>query len=252
LFPHFTVWSQICFGTGADRALASHWIDRLHLRGLEERFPDELSGGQRQRVSLAQALARSPDLLLLDEPFSALDSPVRDELRADLRWLQRESGFSTLLVTHDPEEAAYLADELIVLGDGRVLQAGSREEVFAQPGSPEVARLIGYRNIHRGRMGSNGEVLVGSQTLTVLDERLSPGTEVIWSIRPEAITMGKVGSHEAVILDSADLGAVTSIIIEFGGLRLEARSALQDPYPIGTKCRVELPTDAIRLWQASS
>lgn len=253
LFPHLTVWRQVRFGTGADDALAAHWLARLHLRGLEDRLPSELSGGQRQRVALAQALVRSPDLLLLDEPFSALDAPVRDELRAEMRWLQRENELSTVLVTHDPQEAAYLADEIIVLTDGRVLQAGPREEVFARPASPEVARLIGYCNLGRGRVVADGEVLVGSETLTVVTDGLAAGTEVIWSIRPEEISLEEAGPYGAVVLDCADLGAVASIVVEVaGGVRLEARSAIRAPYVPGARVQVALPAEAIRVWPAAS
>ena len=98
---------------------AAFWLDRLHLEGLQDHFPDEISGGQRQRVALAQALCRSPEILLLDEPFSALDTPVRRELRRELRRLQHNTGLATVLVTHDPEEAAFLADEVIVISDGQ-------------------------------------------------------------------------------------------------------------------------------------
>jgi len=250
LFPHMTVWQQICFGVGADEGLAAHWLARLHISGLENRVPAELSGGQRQRVALAQALARSPDLLLLDEPFSALDVPVRHELRAEMRSLQRETDLSTVLVTHDPEEAAYLADEIIVLSDGRVLQSGTREEVFARPQSPEVARLIGFRNLVGGRVGRDGEVVTGRASLSAETRGLLPGTDVIWSIRPERVWIGGAGPHEAVVLDCADLGAVSSILLDFGGLTIEARSQTRDLYSPGTPCRVTLPSEAIRVWPA--
>ncbi|HUC36105.1 MAG TPA: ATP-binding cassette domain-containing protein [Acidimicrobiales bacterium] len=253
LFPHLTVWRQVCFGVGADGALAAHWMSRLHLRGLEDRYPAELSGGQRQRVALAQALARSPQLLLLDEPFSALDAPVRHELRAEMRGLQRENDLSTILVTHDPEEAAYLADELVVLSGGRVLQAGSREEVFGRPASPEVARLIGYRNLGRGRVSGEGRIAIGAASLIAPTGGLATGTEVIWSIRPEHVIVGESGPYGVVVLDCVDLGAVTSMVVELGGqLRLEARNATRGSYPPGTHCRAEMPGEAIRLWPAST
>ena len=117
LFPGRTVWQQVLFATGADPELAVWWLRKLRLDGLEDRFPEQLSGGQRQRVALARALSHAPRLVLLDEPFSALDAPVRDELRRELRRLQRETGLSTVLVTHDPEEAALLADEILVVAD---------------------------------------------------------------------------------------------------------------------------------------
>ncbi|MGP8066028.1 MAG: ATP-binding cassette domain-containing protein, partial [Acidimicrobiales bacterium] len=121
LLPHLTVWDQLLFGSGAEPSAAAYWLERLGLAGLENRLPEELSGGQRQRVGLAQALSRLPRLLLLDEPFSALDAPVRADLRRELRQLQRETGISTVLVTHDPEEAALLASEVMVISDGSLL-----------------------------------------------------------------------------------------------------------------------------------
>ncbi|HLH47403.1 MAG TPA: ATP-binding cassette domain-containing protein, partial [Acidimicrobiales bacterium] len=147
LLPGRTVWEQATFGVGAEPARAAWWLATLHLDGLEDRLPDQLSGGQRQRVGLARALARDPSVVLLDEPFSALDAPVRVELRREVRRLQRTAGLATVVVTHDPKEAAALADDLIVLGHGRVLQAGPCRSVFRRPASPEVARLLGVDNV---------------------------------------------------------------------------------------------------------
>ena len=150
LFPHLDVWRQLTFAPDADRGLARYWLERLGLTGLHGRFPRELSGGQRQRVALGRALARTPGLLLLDEPLSALDAPVRMELRRELRTLQHELAATTVVVTHDPDEAALLADELLVLENGRLIQAGRTAEVLARPASPHVAQLLGIPNIHRG------------------------------------------------------------------------------------------------------
>ncbi len=161
LFPGRTVWQQALFAAGADPALAAWWLRTLRLDGLEERLPEQLSGGQRQRVALARALAFQPRLVLLDEPFSALDAPVREELRRELRRLQRDAGLSTVLVTHDPEEAALLADEIIVIDDGRLLQAGPRAEVFSRPASPQVARLLGIPNLNHGTVAAPGFIAVG-------------------------------------------------------------------------------------------
>ena len=147
MFPGRTAWQQVLFAAGADPAVAAWWLRTLQLDGLEGRLPGELSGGQRQRVGLARALSFRPRLVLLDEPFSALDAPVREELRREMRRLQREAGLSTVIVTHDPEEAALLADEILVVDEGRLLQAGPRAEVFARPASPQVARLLGILNL---------------------------------------------------------------------------------------------------------
>lgn len=156
LLPHLNVWQQVCFGRGADLRLASYWIERLGLSVFTGRLPDELSGGQRQRVALARALCRSPQLVLLDEPFADLDTPVSHELRRELRAVQQGGGFASVLVTHDPEEAALLADEVVVIDGGRVLQAGRRAEVFAHPATPLVARLLGIGNISSGDITAPG------------------------------------------------------------------------------------------------
>jgi molybdate transport system permease protein len=249
LLPHLTVWEQVCFGVGADPGLAAHWLARLHLNGLNGRFPAELSGGQRQRVALAQSLARAPDLLLLDEPFSALDAPVRHELRAELRRLHREAGLSTVLVTHDPEEAAFLADEVIVLSAGRVLQSGAKRDVFAAPASPEVARLIGYHNLCTGRVHGPGQVETGGALIAMDTGPAAPGAAVLWSIRPEQISLDPGGRYAATIIDTADLGSVTDVLLRVGtDVELEVRVPHSEAREPGSSCRVTLPVERIRVW----
>jgi ABC-type sulfate/molybdate transport systems ATPase subunit len=241
------------FGVGTDDRIAAYWLARLHLSGLERRYPDELSGGQRQRVALAQALARSPDLLFLDEPFSALDTPVRHELRTELRRLQHEEKLSTVLVTHDPEEAAYLADEVVVVRDGRILQAGPKAEVFSRPSSPEVARLVGIRNLCRGRVRRSGWVQTSNATVAMDTATLAPGAEVLWCIRPEQIVIDTDGPYRATVVDAADLGAVTELVLDVeGGLELQVRVVEHDDLGPGAPCRIALPPRAIRLWEADN
>jgi molybdate transport system permease protein len=246
LFPHLTLWEQVIFGVGADEGLAVYWLARLGLEGLEHRFPDELSGGQRQRVSLVQVLARSPDLPLLDEPFSALDGPVRAELRAELRRLQREASISTVLVTHDPEEAAYLADEVIVLQDGRVLQADTKQGVFGSPSSVDVARLIGLRNLCRGRVRSSG---VAATAIAMDSGDLLPDAEVFWCIRPDEVVLSEAGLYRATVVDSIDLGAASELLLELSpGFELEVRVPGQSYLRRGAVCGLDLPPARIRLW----
>lgn len=187
LFPNRTVWQQLMFAAGADPAVAAWWLETLGISELRDRFPDQLSGGQRQRVSLAQALAREPGLILLDEPFSALDAPVRDELRRELRRLQRDAGLSTVLVTHDPEEAALLADEILVISAGRLLQAGPAPAVYRHPASPQVARLLGIQNIVAGTVAGDGLIAAGAMTIPADTRGLAAGTAVRWCVRAEHV-----------------------------------------------------------------
>ncbi len=251
LVPHLDVWQQVCFGVGADRSLAAYWLEAFGLAHLTRRLPGQLSGGQRQRVSLAQALARRPRLLLLDEPFSALDTPVRAELAREMRQLQRQAGLSTVLVTHDPEEAALLADEVLVMLNGSVVQAGSAGELHSHPASPAVARLLGIANILPGRCGPGGRLEAAGLDLRVNVAGAEIATAVTWCIHPEHVEVDRGGPFPAVVTDVAELGPATSLRLSLGGgVALTARSSDRRIRQPGDRCFVDLPPDAITVWPA--
>jgi molybdate transport system permease protein len=248
LLPHRTVWQQLIFAHHADEGVAAWWFDNLHLDGLQDRYLDELSGGQQQRVSLAQAFSRNPRLVLLDEPFSGLDAPVRDELRREVRRLQTDAGLSTVLVTHDPEEAALLADEVVVIAEGRVLQAGRLAAVFARPASPEVARVLGMHNLNGGRTISETAFSAGPLIIDA-DHGLAPGTEIVWCIRPEHVLLTTAGRHRAQVTDVAHLGAVTAITVRLADqMDLQVRAIKPAALAIGSECRLDLGPDDILVW----
>lgn len=253
LFPHLTVWQQLLFANGATAGQAAYWISHLHLGGLQDRYPSELSGGQRQRVGVAQALCRSPDLLLLDEPFSALDAPVRQELRRELRRLQTETGVATVLVTHDPEEAAYLADEVIVINDGSALQSGSIREVFSRPASPDVGRLLGMANLHRAVVVAAGLIDTGGVELAADTFDMAPGTAVLWSVRPEYVALAPSGGLVGSVHDIADVGTAFTFCITLGP-RLEIQARTQEPVTgqSGDPCHVVFAPGAITVWLSAS
>jgi molybdate transport system ATP-binding protein len=155
LFPHLTVRSNVAFGLrrcpAAERdQRTAEVIERLSLRGLENRYPRELSGGQRQRVALARALATEPALVLLDEPLSALDLPLRRALRDELQAILADWRMPAVLVTHDFAEAYQLGDRVVIYEAGRVRQAGPRGDLLWRPASESVARILGFRNVLRG------------------------------------------------------------------------------------------------------
>jgi ABC-type Fe3+/spermidine/putrescine transport system ATPase subunit/ABC-type sulfate transport system permease component len=254
LFPRRSVWRQVTFGVKASPALAAWWLDRLGLNGLERRYPDELSGGQARRVAIARALAIEPSILLLDEPFTGLDAPVRDGLRRELRRLQHETELTTVLVTHDPEEAAMLADEIIVLSDGRVLQAGSREAVFGAPDSPEVARLLGIANTHVGTVVTPGLISAGGgAVLQASTHTLAAGTKVVWSVRPERISLVADGQYRATLLDDVDLGAVRELVVRIGGhLELLIRTDHSRRLNLGESYGIDIAAGDIHVWAAAS
>ncbi len=264
LFPHLTVWRHLLFAQGATPGLAAYWLKRLRLDGLEERYPSELSGGQRQRVALAQALCQSPRLLLLDEPFSALDMPVRWELRRELRSLQRETGLATVIVTHDPEEAAFLSDEVIVLDHGCALQSGASRDVYSRPRSSEVAQLLGIANIHRATVVNDDWISANGVRIAVRGTGLAAGTAVLWSIRPEHVVVSPLEAapldtsfedHSLVasLIDVADLGVAADLFLALGeDLVLQARVNGSKSYVVGTPCRVDLVSEAITVWPAAT
>jgi ABC-type sulfate/molybdate transport systems ATPase subunit len=160
LFPHQTVAEQIRFALPARTsrksqvARVAELVTVLELEGLERRYPDALSGGQQRRVALARALAADPQLLVLDEPFSALDVPVRERLYEVLRHLHQQFALPIILVTHDRAEVEQLADTVVVLHQGSVVQVGSVQKVFLAPRTPDVARLVGQDNLFGGEVAT--------------------------------------------------------------------------------------------------
>jgi ABC-type sulfate/molybdate transport systems ATPase subunit/ABC-type sulfate transport system permease component len=252
LFPGRTVREQVMFARRADAGLAAWWLATLQLEGLLDRLPNQLSGGQRQRVSLAQAVSHNPRCLLLDEPFSALDAPVREELRRQLRRLQHETALSTVLVTHDPEEAAMLADEILVIADGQLLQAGSRAEVYHRPASAQVARLLGISNLTGAIVTAPDEIVSAGVRIAADTTGLAMATEVLWCIREEQITIAPDGVYPATIVDVVDLGSVCSVTLSLaGGPELRLRTTASVDLAIGTSCQVDLKPAAISVWPAS-
>jgi ABC-type Fe3+/spermidine/putrescine transport system ATPase subunit/ABC-type sulfate transport system permease component len=249
LLPRRTVWGQVTFGARAKGTHAAWWIERLGLHGLEDRYPDELSGGQQKRVALARALAGQPRVLLLDEPFTGLDAPVRQRLIRELRQIQRDAALSTVIVTHDPEEAAMLADEIIVIDDGRILQAGTRELVFAAPGSPLVAGLLGIANAHDASVRAAGRLECDGVEVLAETGEIAAGSRVAWSVRPERILLDPDGHYRASVADHVDLGTVRELTIVLGdAIELALRTNDAQTPAIGDHVRVEIAPRDVAVW----
>jgi sulfate transport system ATP-binding protein len=197
LFRHMTVFENIAFGlrvrpktTRPPEAKIQERVAELlkliQLEPLAQRFPSQLSGGQRQRVALARALAVEPKVLLLDEPFGALDAKVRKELRRWLRKLHDEIHITTLFVTHDQEEALEVADRVAILRDGRIEQIGTPDEIYDHPASPFVYDFLGNVNLFSGRV-REGSVVIGETEFAVDESAGETETDTVAFVRPHDI-----------------------------------------------------------------
>ena len=203
LFPNMTVADNIGFGlkvrkenAAARDTRVNELLDLIHLPDKGKSYPYELSGGQQQRVALARALAIRPQLLLLDEPLSALDAKIRDELRTEIRRIQRQLNITTIYVTHDQEEALALSDRIVVMSRGRIEQVGPPFEVYNYPGTPFVAAFVGQLNYVKGQVldAAAGTVTVGTSTLrTTTGIESASGDPVTLMVRPEEL---EIGNHE--------------------------------------------------------
>jgi putative spermidine/putrescine transport system ATP-binding protein len=202
LFPTMTVAENIAFGLrvarwpeAQRRARVEEMVALTHLGGFESRYANQLSGGQQQRVALARALARRPEVLLLDEPLSALDAKIRLRLRGELRRIQQDLGITAVYVTHDQEEALSIADRIAVMRGGRIEQIGGPEEIYARPRTDFVADFVGVSNLLACRVLSPGLVEWEGERLRVPAGDEGAGA-VIVSVRPEKLSLDRDGGEE--------------------------------------------------------
>ncbi|QIE86548.1 putative 2-aminoethylphosphonate ABC transporter ATP-binding protein [Pseudomonas nitroreducens] len=199
LFPNLTVEQNIAYGlTNASKEEArrrvAEMLELVGLTGSEKKYPGQLSGGQQQRVAMARALAPSPSLLLLDEPMSALDARVREHLCGELRQLQKSLGITTVMVTHNQDEAMLMADRIAVMNHGRIEQYGTAQEIYSMPSTPFVAEFVGQGNWLPFERGSDGHARVGSLNLRLHSQAQSASGRLF--CRPEAISVNPAVHQE--------------------------------------------------------
>ncbi|WP_418285472.1 ABC transporter ATP-binding protein [Halorubrum sp. DTA46] len=259
LFPHMSVGENVAYGLnfadppeGMSReARIAELLDLVDLPDAADREPDSLSGGQQQRVAMARALAPGPDLLLLDEPMSALDAQLRERLRVQVRRIQSELGITTVYVTHDQEEALAISDRVAVMRDGAPEQIASPQAVYREPTSRFVAEFVGDNNVFAGRVtgieewdtAANGDriaaVDIGGETLRVaVDEGTdaTPGDRLTFCVRPEYLRIDGGESRVRATVASAEfLGETTRITLDWGGrdLLVRARDPLSGEVLVG-------------------
>ncbi len=280
LFPHLTIAENIAYGLQrvprAERqSRVRQLLRRMRLEGLADRKPAQVSGGQQQRAALARALAAGPELLLMDEPFSALEGSLREALRDDLRQLQLRTAIPTLLVTHNLAEAYSLADRLLVLIDGRVAQDGTRWEIFQHPATPTVARLVEMTNLLTatplGSAETRGIVVDWEGIRLQINDRaaLQAAGDLCLGVRPEMIRLGALNGEapleamgpnvmQALVTGVQERGVdarVHLVVLPEGNPRRQLQARLSQPdverleITPGRRLRLTIPPDAIHVFR---
>ena len=265
LFPNLSVEKNIAFGLENEKAGKSRIQQRvaelLELVGLPDqgkKYPAQLSGGQQQRIALARALATSPGLLLLDEPLSALDAKVRTHLRHEMKALQRRLGVTTIMVTHDQEEALTMADRIVVMNHGVIEQVGTPTQIYCEPGTLFVADFIGAMNQINTQSSGNNSVRIGDIDLQTRDHQFADCESVVVAIRPEDIvpttsSETSQNSFQATVADMEFLGSFWRVALnnnQLGDVNLAADMSINAIRRLnvepGKDIKVELPAKA--LW----
>jgi iron(III) transport system ATP-binding protein len=268
LFPNLTIKKNIAYGLenrridrGAIDKRVGELLDLVGLADQADKYPAQLSGGQQQRVALARALAPSPGLLLLDEPLSALDAKVRTHLRHEIKNLQRDLGVTTVMVTHDQEEALTMADRIVVMNQGVIEQVGTPQDIYRRPASPFVADFIGTMNFVDATVHESGRVTLGPSTLACETGEVAAGKVVTLAVRPEDIVVKQqadtqvenvldaeateiefLGSFVRVDLTGADLGE--TVLRADISINLVRRIGLKQ----GQRLSVVLPRESLKIY----
>lgn len=257
LFPHRNVFKNVAFGLerrklGKDEisARVARVLSMVRLDGLEHRAPSELSGGQQQRVALARALVIEPTLLLLDEPLSNLDASLRSELRLEIRRIQRELAITTVLVTHDQEEALSVSDRIAVLHQGRLQQLGTPDELYHEPANRFVAKFVGKMNLLPATRVENGAYRLGSGDEVRTANRDAPARALV-AVRPEVVRVSAQNAGNelnATIASRVFLGELTELRLTLSdGTTMLARGSDLPTSAIGERVTVTWPVAATKL-----
>jgi putative spermidine/putrescine transport system ATP-binding protein/spermidine/putrescine transport system ATP-binding protein len=263
LFPHKTIAANVGFGlkyrdVAADEIgrRVARALDMVRLPGVEERYPAQLSGGQQQRIALARALVIEPDVLLLDEPLSALDANLREEMRVEIKNIQRRIGIATVFVTHDQGEALAMSDHVVVMNKGRIEQIGAPREVYEHPHSAFVASFLGNANFISGQVRSavdgKAQVGIGAHALNATTERrLQVGETVTVVVRAEKIDLLAPGQGglPGTVADVDYLGALARYQITLAdGTKLLGLASLKDkPLAVGQPVELRIEPEHCRI-----
>jgi len=244
LFPHKTIFDNIAFGLkyrNVEKSLIAQKVTRalemVRLPGVEKKLPSEMSGGQQQRIALARAIVIEPDVLLLDEPLSALDANLREEMRTELKIIQREVGITTIFVTHDQDEALAMSDRIVVMNKGLIEQVGTPEDVYRRPESLFVASFLGQSNLLPGRVTSaaDGTVRVqldnGPEIAVAAPGGARTGDPVTAVVRAQKVQLNppeRATGLTGKIASTSYLGGSAAYFVDMGGLRLQSIATIDD------------------------
>ena len=269
LFPNLTAAQNIAYGLENAKqskpqikARVSQLLDMVGMGGLEKKYPAQMSGGQQQRVALARALAQSPGLLLLDEPLSALDAKVRVRLRTEIAQLQKRLGITTVMVTHDQEEALAMGDRVVVMDKGYIAQVGTPHAIYQQPSTAFVADFIGTMNFLPGQVVESGKVRCGKLHFDVPQKGINVGDKITVAIRPEDIlplsdknTVNLANVHRAIIEGTEFFGSSYLIILHLAGssqeklsINLSINQVRNLDLNVGNTLIIQLPPELIQIF----
>lgn len=253
LFPHLNVYDNVAFGLKLKKmskkemdAKVSNALEIVDLEGFEKRNINTLSGGQQQRIAIARAIVNEPELLLLDEPLSALDAKMRKEMQIELKNMHKKLGITFIFVTHDQEEALTMSDKIVVMADGEIQQVGTPEEIYNEPANLFVADFIGESNIFKGKMVGKRKANFAGYTFDCVDD-YEIGTVIDAVIRPEdfSITTQAQGQIKGEILSSDFKGTFYVVSVLSGKNEIEVHSLKN--YSPGTKVGLSLEPDLIHI-----
>jgi len=261
LFPHLSVAENVAYSLAIAgrpkperRARAEELLDLVQLAPFADRRIGELSGGQRQRVAIARALAQEPSVFLLDEPMSALDAKLREEMQVELRLLQQKLGITTIVVTHDQREAMTMADRIVVMSNGRAEQVGPPTEVYEHPANAFVAEFIGKANMFQGAATAAGVRLPDGTELAVAPApSFVAGSPVTLACRPEWTRLADGPGANRLAADVTfvrDVGQVREIHLSASGAPMICELPFSSPArpKVGEQVHVEMPADLIRVF----
>lgn len=228
LFPNLTVWQNVCYGLANQKenkqegmARAEELLELVGMSAHKNKFPAQLSGGEQQRIALVRALATSPGLLLLDEPLSALDAKVRAHLRREIKNLQKALGVTTIMVTHDQEEAQSMADRVLVMQGGQLEQIGTPREIYDAPQTRFIADFIGIMNFIPAHVEEEGRISFAGGTFSCETRGWGKGSRVDCTFRPEDVVLGAAhagdNSLAATVTTVEHLGAFERVLLRLGG-----------------------------------